>query len=253
MGRDWRGGTDGARRLATAVVAAVLATVGTGMIVTGIGRAGPPRLAATSVGSTADAARGTPSTDAARETPVPAQTRAVRALGASRPVQLDIPAIGVHTGLVDLGLNADGTLALPAMARGAPAGWYRFSVTPGEIGSAVIVGHVDSDRYGPAVFFELAAVRPGDTVSVLRADGRTATFTVTALAEYPKTAFPTGAVYGPVDRPALRLVTCGGAFDHVRRRYRSNVVVYAELTGSSPSPGSGIRVGPNWRFEKMQR
>ena len=130
-----------------------------------------------------------------------------------------------------LGLNADGTIAVPPLRRNAPAGWYRYLPTPGEVGPAVILGHVDTARDGPAVFYRLHELRPGDTVTVRRADGSTAVFTVRQVAEYPKSAFPAQTVYGSVDYPALRLITCGGSFDQTHRQYRTNVVVYATLTG----------------------
>jgi hypothetical protein len=95
----------------------------------------------------------------------------------------------------------------------------------------VLLGHVDSAADGPAVFFRLGALRPGDPVSVRRADGTTVVFAVDRVAAYPKPAFPTRAVYGAVDHPGLRLVTCGGSFDHARGSYRGTVVVYATLTG----------------------
>jgi hypothetical protein len=101
------------------------------------------------------------------------------------------------------------------------------------VGSAVIVGHVDSTRDGPAVFFRLRTVRPGDSISVRRADATTAIFTVTAVAEFPKTEFPTESVYGRRDYPALILVTCGGTFDRTVGSYRSNVVVYATLSSTA--------------------
>src|SRR5262249_55622183 len=150
-------------------------------------------------------------------------------LEASVPVHLDIPAIRVSTSLMALGLDADGTIAVPPLSRAAPAGWYRYLVTPGEIGPAVILGHVDTARDGPAVFYRLRELRPGDIVTVRRVDGRTARFAVDRVAEYPKSAFPTQEVYGSVGYPALRLVTCGGAFDRVHGEYRGNVVVYATL------------------------
>ncbi|GAA3193619.1 class F sortase [Dactylosporangium siamense] len=154
---------------------------------------------------------------------------AVVGMEASLPVHLDIPAIGVSTGLMELGLNPDGTIAVPPLTAGAPAGWYRNLATPGEVGPAVILGHVDTARDGPAVFYQLRDLRPGDEVSVRRADGRTAVFGVDRVVEYPKERFPSGEVYGPVDRPALRLITCGGTFDRLRRSYRGNVVVFATL------------------------
>jgi hypothetical protein len=146
----------------------------------------------------------------------------------ARPVWLTIPAIGVRTRLVDLGLNRNGTLQVPAST--TVAGWFTGSPRPGAVGSAVIAGHVDS-RTGPAVFFWLRTMRPGERIYVGRADGTLAVFTVTSVRMYPKDNFPTAAVYGPVPDAELRLITCGGIFDEALGSYLSNVVVYARLTG----------------------
>ena len=146
----------------------------------------------------------------------------------ARPVWLTVPAIGVRAAVVDLGLNPDGTLQVPAST--TVAGWYTGSPRPGAIGSAVIAGHVDS-RSGPAVFFWLRTIRPGERVYVGRADGTMAVFTVTSVRMYAKDEFPAAAVYGPVPDAELRLITCGGTFDESLRTYLSNVVVYARLTG----------------------
>lgn len=148
----------------------------------------------------------------------------------SVPVRLDIPAVGIHTPLSRLGLHADGTIALPPPTRTAPAGWYQHLATPGEIGTAVLVGHVDSARSGPAVFYRLRELRPGDPVAVRRADGTTARFRVVMTRRYAKSRFPAEQVYGAADHAALRLITCGGAFDRRRGHYRDVVVVFA--TGS---------------------
>jgi len=159
--------------------------------------------------------------------PTGAPAPRLRPLGRSEPTRLRIPAIGVDTGLMRLGLRPDHTVEVPPLTAGAPAGWYERSVTPGEPGPAVILGHVDSARHGPAVFHRLGALRPGDRVHVGRADGGTVGFVVTAVLRYPKRAFPTARVYGPSSDAGLRLITCGGAFDRVRRSYRDSVVVYA--------------------------
>jgi sortase (surface protein transpeptidase) len=163
----------------------------------------------------------------------PAARPAIGALGRSVPLTLDIPAIGVHTSLMTLGLKADGTVQVPPLTAGAPAGWYRNLASPGEAGPAVILGHVDSARDGPAVFYRLRELRRGDRLTVQRADGRTVRFAVRSVASYPKQNFPTAAVYGPRPGAELRLVTCGGSFDALRRHYRDNIVVYATMTGSS--------------------
>jgi sortase (surface protein transpeptidase) len=154
-------------------------------------------------------------------------------MGASAPVRLVIPAIGVDTSLMSLGLKPDGTVEVPPLKAGAPAGWYRNLRTPGEVGPAVLLGHVDTAHDGPAVFYRLRELRPGDVASVARADGTVAVFVVERVVEVPKTDFPTDDVYGPVGYPALRLVTCGGTFDHVRHEYRGNILVYARLRVSA--------------------
>ena len=148
-------------------------------------------------------------------------------LGPSTPVHLDIPAIGVNTELMVVGLNPDGTIAVPPLRADAPAGWYRYLPTPGEAGPAVIVGHVDTARDGPAVFYRLRELRAGDAIAVRRRDGSVARFTVSSVTQYSKDAFPSESVYGPIDYPGLRLITCGGSFDQLHRQYRGNIVVYA--------------------------
>lgn len=151
------------------------------------------------------------------------------------PVHLDIPAIEVSTDLLQLGLNPDHTVQVPPLGRHSEAGWYRYSPTPGELGPAVILGHVDSAAYGPAVFFRLGALRPGDTLSVTRADHTQAVFRVQRVVSYPKNHFPTLEVYGNTSNAALRLITCGGHFDFTTRNYESNIVAYASLVTSRPA------------------
>jgi sortase (surface protein transpeptidase) len=151
------------------------------------------------------------------------------------PTRLEIPAIEVRTALMRLGLHRDGTVEVPPLGADAPAGWYEHSVTPGETGSAVLLGHVDSAREGPAVFYRLGSLEPGDEVRVRRADGGTLVFEVTGVDRYPKSGFPTREVYGPAAYPVLRLVTCGGSFDRKKRTYRDNIVVSARLRTPSPS------------------
>ena len=158
-------------------------------------------------------------------------------LSQSQPIRVDIPSIGVSSSLLSLGLNTDGTMEVPPFERVSKAGWYHYSPTPGEVGPAVIVGHIDSAQYGPGVFSQLAALSPGDTVSVTRADNTVVTFRVAQVATYSKTSFPTQTVYGNTDRPALRLITCGGSFDAAAHSYRDNTVVYADFISSHPING----------------
>jgi sortase (surface protein transpeptidase) len=142
------------------------------------------------------------------------------------PVRIEIPAIGVSSALVRLGLNPDGTMQVPDDY--GVAGWFTGGPAPGDTGPAVIAGHVDS-RSGPAIFHRLGALRNGDAIDVTRADGTTARFVADNIARYPKRAFPTQAVFGPVPDPVLRLITCGGRFDRARRSYVDNVIVTAHL------------------------
>jgi hypothetical protein len=108
-------------------------------------------------------------------------------------------------------------------------GWFTGAPTPGALGPAIVVGHVTWDRL-PAVFYRLGELRPGDVVRIVRRDRRVAVFTVTAVDSYPKSRFPTRAVYGATDHAGLRMITCGGEFDEAASRYVDNVVVFARLT-----------------------
>ncbi len=156
----------------------------------------------------------------------------------SLPVSVRIPAIGVDSKLLHLGLNSDGTIQVPSVRTSSgEAAWYKYSATPGQIGSSVIEGHVDGN-HGPAVFFRLGALRPGNAIEVTLADGITAVFRVTGVREYVKSRFPARAIYGATDSAALRLITCGGAFDYTTGHYLSSTVVYASLASSRPARGT---------------
>jgi LPXTG-site transpeptidase (sortase) family protein len=144
------------------------------------------------------------------------------------PVKLTIPAIGVNTSLIQLGLEANGSLQVPSSAQVDEAGWYTESPRPGAVGGSVIAGHVDSYQ-GPAVFYWLRDLKSGDKVYVTRADGTIAEFSVTQVQEYPKAAFPTSIVYGAEPDAELRLITCGGTFDSTTGHYLSNIIAYATL------------------------
>jgi sortase (surface protein transpeptidase) len=173
-----------------------------------------------------------PSTVAAPKfTPVPNQTaQAPSGLSGDAqvapPVSLIIPAIGVKTSLIRLGLQSNGSLQVPSTT--AVAGWYAESPRPGAVGSAVIAGHVDSYQ-GPGVFYWLRNMKSGERVYVTRADRSVAVFSVTSVQTYPKAAFPTSIVYGATPDAELRLITCGGTFDSTTGHYLSNIIVYATL------------------------
>jgi sortase (surface protein transpeptidase) len=142
------------------------------------------------------------------------------------PARLRIPAIGVDTPLMRLGLDADGTVEPPSAWQNA--GWYTGSARPGQAGPAVVLGHVDSDS-GAAVFYRLSTLRTGDTVDVTRTDGTRVTFRVSGRQQVAKSQFPTDLVYAPTLEPSLRLVTCGGTFDPRSGHYRDNIIVSAVL------------------------
>ena len=158
--------------------------------------------------------------------PDTAEPRAGARLGGT-PVRIGIPAIQVNADITRLGLNNDRTVEVPEDPD--EAGWYRKGPTPGEPGSAVILGHVDS-KVGPAVFYRLKNLDRGDQIAVELDGGTVAHFQVLRVAHYANEDFPRQKVYaGTPDRPALNLVTCGGKYDEAAGGYQSNVVVFTTL------------------------
>jgi sortase (surface protein transpeptidase) len=203
--------TRGRHRFAAAVAALTLLLVGCSA--SGARQAEPSPVGSQAPDRTAggvEAARGFRSTRGYRATPI--------------PVRLDIPKIDVASPLDRLGRARDGTVEVPS--RWEVAGWYAPGPRPGDPGSAVILGHVDS-RSGPAVFYRLHRLRPGDEIVVTRADRSMVRFVVQRTEQYDKLRFPTDEVYYPTLTPALRLVTCGGQFDSTTGHYRSNIIVFA--------------------------
>ncbi|MFJ8569088.1 class F sortase [Streptomyces sp. NPDC093514] len=156
--------------------------------------------------------------------------KAAPALARSEPQKITIPSLNLSSSLETLGQNADGTMQTPKDP--ALAGWYEPGPTPGSQGPAVIAGHVTWNG-AAAVFEKLKTMKGGDTIKVTRRDGKTVTFTVDRVSEYPKAEFPTLEVYKNLDHAGLRLVTCGGSFDPAKHYYDSNVVVFARMTGAA--------------------
>lgn len=144
------------------------------------------------------------------------------------PTRVSIPSIGVDSTLERLSRDDTGWIQPPVIVD--EAGWYQDGVVPGDLGPAVIAGHVDS-RIGPGVFLDLAALAVGSAVSVALSDGTSVDFTVTKTISVPKEQFPTDDVYGPTPTAQLRLITCGGVFDDAYGHYVDNVVVYAVAAG----------------------
>ncbi|MGX1474541.1 UNVERIFIED_CONTAM: hypothetical protein RKD50_003349 [Streptomyces canus] len=154
----------------------------------------------------------------------------VPALPPSPPDRVRIPAIGVAAPLMGLALTRSGSLDVPPAGRKNLAGWYEAGTTPGETGTAIVAGHVDNAE-GPAVFYDLGALRKGSAIEVDRRDGSVAVFTVDAVEVYDAKDFPDEKVYGAASRPELRVITCGGGYSRATG-YRGNVVVFAHLTAS---------------------
>ena len=206
---------------AVPLAAAALAGLA-GLLLAGCGGPGQSRTAAPSSRAVAATATAEP-----REPPGVAGFHSVRTYDQpAPPARLEIPAIGVSTPLVRLGRLPDGSIEVPHAWN--TAGWYDQGPRPGQPGPAVLLGHVDS-KTGPAVFYRLRDLRPGDLVRVGLTNGQTLVFRVQRTERYPKDKFPTQAVYFPTLDRELRLITCGGDFDYAKGSYVDNIVVYATL------------------------
>ncbi|MFF1441211.1 class F sortase [Streptomyces sp. NPDC058295] len=158
------------------------------------------------------------------------RARSAPALPPSPPDRVRIPAIQVDAPLTGLALTPSGSLDVPPAEKENLAGWYEAGTTPGETGTAIVAGHVDNAD-GPAVFYDLGALRKGSAIEVDRRDGSVAVFTVDAVEVYQAHDFPDEKVYGAAGRPELRVITCGGGYTK-STGYQGNVVVFAHLTSS---------------------
>lgn len=156
------------------------------------------------------------------------------ALPRSEPTRLSIPDIAVNAPFTQLSLDEDGHLSPPPPDDTNLVGWFKDGATPGERGSSIVVGHLDT-RTGPAVFAGLNQLQPGDPVYITRADGIVARFKVDSVETFSKADFPDDLVYSDTPTPELRLITCGGTYDRKNRDYRANVVVFAHLDSSTSS------------------
>jgi len=161
----------------------------------------------------------------------PDRAEAAQALAASPPTKIRIPAIEVRAPVRRVGLAADGSIGVPPVERHNETGWFEHGPAPGQLGPAIIVGHVDS-RAGPSVFHDLPRLRRGARIEVTRADRRVAVFEVTSVEHFNKARLPGDRVYGGYDRPGLRLITCGGRWLGPRQGYADNVIVFATLVGT---------------------
>lgn len=160
--------------------------------------------------------------------PPAATPTATAAVQVAAPTSITIPAISVSSDLEGLGLNPDGTAAVPPLDQPEQASWFAPGVRPGQVGPAVVLGHVSSGDT-PGVFYRLHELTPGDFVEVDRADDSVAVFQVSSVETFPKSQFPTARVWGDLPYAGLRLVTCGGELDESAGSFLSNVVAFAEL------------------------
>ncbi|MFE9495844.1 class F sortase [Streptomyces collinus] len=160
---------------------------------------------------------------------------AARPLGSAAPLRVDIPELAVQAPVVARGLDREGAVDPPPFDQPGVVGWYGSGTAPGAAGAALMVGHVDTETR-PAVFYKLSTLKPGETVRVVRADGKVAHFTIDDVRVLPRDDFDARVAYGPrrPGRAELRLITCGGTFDRTSRSYTANVVVSAYLTGTGP-------------------
>lgn len=190
-------------RIRSAVVAAVLATTA---LLAGCGAPSAPRPAAAPA--------------------EPSSTTQSESATVAKPAEISIPKIEATSALVELGLNADQTVQVPPVDKPLQAGWFTGAPKPGELGPAVVLGHVNGGGQA-GIFSRLHELTAGDEILIRRTDNTTVRFTVVRVDQVPKTNFPTEEVYGDTAGPELRLITCGGTFDKKANHYRDNVIVYA--------------------------
>ena len=163
--------------------------------------------------------------------PVPSSVPVTKPFKGLRPTSVKIPKIGAESSLLAVAVKTDGSISVPSVHTPMQAAWYKLSPVPGDVGPAIVLGHVDGDKK-PGIFFKLKDLVPGDEVDIDRSDGRKLKFVVDRVTQVPKDTFPRDAVYGNSDKPELRLITCGGAFDHAEHSYQDNIVVYANLANA---------------------
>lgn len=158
---------------------------------------------------------------ATAETAPPSPTTLPRSV----PTQIRIARVGINAPITPVGLKFDKSMEIPAYNQ---AGWYNLAPTPGELGPAIIVGHVDSPN-GPAVFWRLRELQPGDIVEIDRADSKIVKFKIDKVKQFPSNNLPTQEIYGDIDHAGIRLMTCSGTFDRQTRRYDQNIVAFGSL------------------------
>jgi len=226
-----------ATRFATLFTNGAILLVGVGLLVTGLSghvpRWSPPPVPAASAASAASAAAA--ATERAGKAGGKRSRHAMFVMGRSLPVAVQIPAIGLRAQIEALGLGPDGQVAVPSLSTPYLASWYDRGPAPGQAGAAVLLGHVDAATVGPAVFYRLGELVPGELIYVTRQDRRIAVFRVTSVRLYPQNDFPAARVYEYTGQPMLRLVTCGGQFDWATHLYLDRTIVFADFAGEARS------------------
>jgi sortase (surface protein transpeptidase) len=159
---------------------------------------------------------------------VPSSVPITKPFKGLRPTSVKIPKIGAESSLLAVAVTPDGKISVPSVHTPMQAAWYKLSPVPGEVGPAIVLGHVDGDKQ-PGIFYKLKDLVPGDEVDIDRSDGKKLKFVVDHLVQVPKDQFPQDAVYGNSTKPELRLITCGGVFDHAAHSYKDNIIVYTNL------------------------
>ncbi|MER7695739.1 MULTISPECIES: class F sortase [unclassified Streptomyces] len=216
MGRDYAG-VERTRRVPWGAIALVMLS-GLALMRNGteFGEAGPPQPAAAAA------------LDPGRETAAPpAEGEGVQPLPYAPASRVKISAIDVDAPIIDVNLDANGWIDAPPAEDPNLAGWYQNGISPGQRGTAVVVGHVDN-MSGPAVFYGLGSLRKGHRVEVTRYDGRVGIFEVYGVEVFSKNDFPGPRVYGDTGQAELRVITCGGGYSKAGG-YDGNVVVFARL------------------------
>ena len=197
------------------IVFGLVGVVFYGVQVSGLTSTNPPQLTVQNV-----------STEKESEEPYLAEkVEANDYLQESRPVNVSIPSINVDAEIENVGLLSSGAIETPGVLSDR-VGWYQHGPSPGELGPSVLVGHVDSYK-GPSVFWNLSKLSIGDTISVMREDGVSVEFRITKTVQYDRDNFGTNEVYGNIDYAGLRVITCGGVFNHVTGYYSKNTVIFA--------------------------
>jgi len=148
------------------------------------------------------------------------------------PARLVVPSIGVDTEVEEVGLREDGFMDIPTSVD--TVGWFALGYHPGQLGSAVLAGHLDTQTGDPAIFWNLRKMNIGDLVYIDDADGNRQTFKVVRTGSYPPMEAPMMDIFGPANKPKLALITCNGEWEDDLASYDQRLVVYTEAVDLPP-------------------